>query len=338
MSTTTWPTSVFQILSSSPIISHGPVMPVDMAMRIYMSHSPPVCSFLSSYEDLRSRNQTKHHHNHHNLHHYKTLRSCLSSHRLREPQSPCPGWKSLQAKGKKRVVFADSKGMSLTAIHVFSRFEEDAVTAGLAELQFDVAENTTMALKISSVRSLALEFKQPASDYLDFRNRLLKNYVSLESCSLQERSLTGTVKVRNLGFEKSVQVRVTFDSWKSYTDVDCTFMNNVYSCQDTDTFAFVFELPGYVAPQNWVEFCVCFKTQDQTHWDNNNGKNYRLKHIGWNGEDLQTLHPVDLKKTKDRKNGRKLVEIDENMNPRMSSRLCPEWQEWGRSENKAPYW
>lgn len=315
----------------------GPVMSVDVAMRIYISHSPPACSFLSPYEDLRSKIQAGQHQNYHRC---KTLRSCLSSHQPHETPGPCPAWKSLQTKRKKSVVFADSKGMSLTAIHVFSRFDEDAVMAGLSDLQFDVSdlENSPVYLKMSSVRHLALDFKQPASDYLDFRNRLLKNCVCLENCSLQERRLTGTVKVRNLCFEKSVQVRVTFDSWKSYTDVDGTFMNNVYSCQDTDTFAFMFELPAFVPPQNRVEFCVCFKNQDVTHWDNNDGKNYRLKHIGWTDKDLHTLHPADRKKTTDCKNGRKLQGFDHLESPRMSSRLFPEWQSWGRIENSAPYW
>uniref|UniRef100_A0A3Q3B2C4 Protein phosphatase 1 regulatory subunit n=1 Tax=Kryptolebias marmoratus TaxID=37003 RepID=A0A3Q3B2C4_KRYMA len=184
---------------------------------------------------------------------YKPLRPCLSHHHR-----------------KKRVVFADTRGMSLTAIHVFSKFEDEP---------YQNKSTATMDLKISSVRSLTLDFKQPSADYLDFRNRLIQNSICLESCSLQERSLTGTIKVRNIGFEKSVQVRVTYDSWASFTDVDCTFMNNVYSCQDTDTFAFVLELPSYIPPQNRVEFCICFKVQGQTYWDNNDGKNYVLKHI-----------------------------------------------------------
>uniref|UniRef100_A0A8C7UV65 Protein phosphatase 1 regulatory subunit n=1 Tax=Oncorhynchus mykiss TaxID=8022 RepID=A0A8C7UV65_ONCMY len=231
---------VFHLFNSSAM--PGSVMPVDIAM-------------------VKNREN-----------HYKPLRPCISSQRpLEARKSPKTTIKI--PKGKKKVVFADSKGMSLTAIHVFSKFDEKPV---LSDLQFDLTdlENANMQLKISTMRSLVLDFPQPAADYLAFRNRLLKDSVCLENCTLQERSLTGTVKVRNLGFEKSVRVRLTVDSWKTHTDIDCTFINKVYSCQDTDTFTFVFDLPSYVHPYNKVEFCICFKSKDQVFWDNNDGENY----------------------------------------------------------------
>ncbi|XP_055758588.1 protein phosphatase 1 regulatory subunit 3C-B-like isoform X2 [Salvelinus fontinalis] len=299
-------TRVLHVLNSSAM--PVPVMPVDIAMRMYITHSPPLRSFLSSHEDLRARNRANH---------YKPLRPCISSQRPLE--APSLVWKSPKttmktSKGKKRVVFADSKDL----------------------------ENATMELKISTKRSLALDFPQPAADYLAFRNRLLKNSVCLENCTLQDKSLTGTVKVRNLGFEKSVHVRVTVDSWKTYTDIDCTFMNNVYSCQDTDTFAFVFKLPRYVPPYNRVEFCICFKSKDQVFWDNNDGKNYVLKPIGWNGEDVKTLPktPAERKKPEEHKNSSKLLEMgfDQFGSPSSSSGLFLGLQSWGRIEDGANYW
>ncbi|XP_030604483.1 protein phosphatase 1 regulatory subunit 3C-B [Archocentrus centrarchus] len=337
--------------SFGPSAMPGPVMPMDVAMRFYISHSPPpLRGFLSHYEDLqraknrvkqpttRSRNQQL----------YKPLRPCLSN--QQKDDSNCVGWSNNKAR-KKRVVFADTKGMSLTAIHVFSKFDDEPYQSkhlqGIAdELQFDMTdlETATMDLKISSVRSLALDFKQPSADYLDFRNRLIQNSVCLENCSLQERSLTGTIKVRNIGFEKTVQVRITFDSWVSFTDVHCTFMNNVYSCQDTDTFAFVLELPSSISPHHRVEFCVCFTAQGQSFWDNNDGKNYTLKHVGWNGEALNTLAPptsAEQKKSSEHKNGEvKLAELefDQFGSPRMSSGLFPGWQSWGHIDNTVPYW
>lgn len=329
-------------------------MPMDVAMRFYISHSPPpLRGFLSSYEELQ---RTKNRVNQstarsHNQQLYKPLRPCLSNQQKAADDDGCMGWSNNKV-SKKKVVFADTKGMSLTAIHVFSKFDDEPYRnkrrGGVTEeLQFDMTdlETATMDLKISSTRSLALDFKQPSADYLDFRNRLIHNSVCLENCSLQERSLTGTVKVRNIGFEKSVQLRATFDSWVSFTDVECTFMNNVYSCQDNDTFAFVLELPTNILPQNRVEFCICFKTQDQTFWDNNDGKNYSLKHVGWNGEDLNGLMPptsAEQKKPSEHKNGNvnKLLEVefDQFGSPRMSNGLFPGWQSWGQIENTVPYW
>ncbi|CAN9500169.1 unnamed protein product [Ophioblennius macclurei] len=340
--------SAASVLSFSPSAMPGPVMPIDVAMRFYISHSPPpLRGFLSSYEDLQRAKKRANQSSARSQRLYKPLRPCLSS-QQKADDGGCwsdGGGGSNNKACKKHVVFADTKGMSLTAIHVFSKFDDEPFPSKQSEdLQFDMTdlEAAAMDLKISSIRSLALDFKQPSADYLDFRNRLIKNSVCLENCSLQERSLTGTVKVRNIGFEKSVLVRATFDSWTSFTDVNCTFLNNVYGCQDTDAFAFMLELPAYVAPHNRVEFCICFKVRDQTFWDNNDGKNYILKHVGWNGEDLgRSAPPPAAQHKKEPKNGgAKLLELDFDQfgSPRMSSGLFPGWQSWGQIDNTVPYW
>lgn len=314
-------TRVLQILNPRPMPS--PIMPVDVAMRICLAHSPPIRSFLSSYEDCKSRNLQNQ---------YKPLRPCISSNSEKETASI--GWKSPKAKAKKRVVFADSKGMSLTAIHVFKEFEEDP----LSDLQFELSdlENAIVGLRVEKEKSLVLDFAQPAADYLDFRNRLKKNFVCLENCIIQERALTGTVKVSNVSFEKLVQVRITFDSWKSHTDVTCAYMNNVYGCLDSDTFSFAIDLPNSVPHGKQVEFCVFFRTQAQTYWDNNDGKNYRLKHLE---SDVDQTSNV-IQKTPEIKNPGKRpeMEFDQFGSPRTSSGFFPEWQSWGRIESSTPYW
>lgn len=251
------------------------------------------------------------------------------------------GWAASSKAAKKKVVFADSKGMSLTATHVFSSFDEEGFRnrpGGADELQFAMNDlkAATLDLETSSERSLLLDFQQPSADYLGFRNRLIQNLVCLENCSLQQRLLTGTVKVRNVGFQKWVRLRATFDSWASFTDVDCTFLNNVYSCQDTDTFAFVLELPNSILPQHRVEFCICYQVQDQTFWDNNNGKNYTLKHTGWMGKEPRVLQEDrNLEGT-----GLKLLEMefDQFGSPRTSSGQFPDWQSCGRIDSTVPYW
>lgn len=316
--------------SFSPSAMPGPVMPMDVAMRFYISHSPPpLRGFLSSYEELQRAQKKRTHKPASDKSLYKPLRPCLSSQKAPESDG-C--WAKAD---KKRVVFADMKGMSLTAIHVFSNFDDDFYQRN-DDLQFDLSdlEAATLDLKITSKQSLALDFKQPSIDYLDFRNRLLQNSVCLENCSLLERSLSGTIKVRNVGFEKSVQVRITYDSWASFTDVECTYMNNVYSCQDTDTFTFVLELPSHIQPHNRVEFCICYKTQGQSFWDNNDGNNYALKHVGLSGEDLSVPSlPSDSKPCK-----LPDVEYDQYGSPRMSSGMFPGWQSWGQVNSSVPYW
>ncbi|XP_036448965.1 protein phosphatase 1, regulatory subunit 3Ca [Colossoma macropomum] len=308
----------------------GPVMPVDVAVQLYIAHSPPLRSFLSSYEDYRARNRAKTH--------FKPLRPCLSTKAQLEP--PCLGWQTSKSKAKKKVVFADSKGMSLTAVHIFSPSDNNDGRAS-SQLQFDLEEleSATAALRISTVQSWVLDFPQPAADYLDFRSRLMKNSVCLESCTLQERALTGTVKVRNLAFEKSVHVRITFDSWRSYQNLECTYMNNVYGCQDTDTFSFATELPAYVPPQNKVEFCISYATGGQTYWDNNDGRNYGLVARAWKQDDERSSATQQKKTQAPKKQGKKgEKEFGQFSRPRGWNGLFPDWQSWGCIEASTPYW
>ncbi|XP_026078573.1 protein phosphatase 1 regulatory subunit 3C-B isoform X2 [Carassius auratus] len=173
-------TRVLQILNPRPMPS--PIMPVDVAMRICLAHSPPLRSFLSSYKDCKSRSL---------VNQYKPLRSCISS--KTDVNTDNLEWKSPETKAKKKVVFADSKGMSLTAVHVFKEFEEDP----MLDLQFELSDldDAIVGLKAENEKNLILDFPQPAADYLDFRNHLKKNLVCLENCIIQERLLTGTVKV-----------------------------------------------------------------------------------------------------------------------------------------------
>ncbi|XP_026803995.2 protein phosphatase 1, regulatory subunit 3Ca [Pangasianodon hypophthalmus] len=262
--------SVLKIFDASILHNLEPInlrliMPVDMAVQLYITHSPPLHSFLSSYEDYRARNLI-------NVR-CKPLRPCINTKNTRNtsPNPPCRAWSAPETKAKKKVVFADSKGMSLTAVHVFSLCENNKKSDSLPQFHAPKIEGA-----LNPVQTRILEFRQPAAEYLDFRNRLMKNLVCLESCTLQGHTLTGTIKVRNLSFEKSVHIRITFDSWKNHRDVECTFMNDVCGHRDTDTFSFVIEIPACVPPQDSVEFCISYTSGGKTHWDNNNGKNYAL--------------------------------------------------------------
>ncbi|XP_043912585.1 protein phosphatase 1 regulatory subunit 3C [Protopterus annectens] len=301
-------------------------MSVAVAMRIYFAHpSPPLRNFLSSYE-IREGGLANT---------IKPLRPCISS--KGEPESDGAEWESSKCKNKKKVVFADSKGLSLTAIHVFSEFEENSELG----LQFAIADlaDSPAGLKLHDERNLMLGFSQPSADYLEFRNRLQRNFVCLENCTLQEKSIAGTVKVKNLSFEKTVQVRITFDSWKSYTDVDCTYMNNVYGGSDSDTFSFVIDLPAFVPPHEHIEFCISFTCKDGVHWDNNNGCNYVIVPSEWKTNGIQApVSPVHEMPSYKKRGKSEQVDFDRYGSPRTSSGLFPEWQSWDRIENTAPYW
>lgn len=188
---------------------------------------------------------------------------------------------------------------------------------------------------------LVLDFVEPAADYLHLRNRLKVQHVCLETCSVRERLLAGTVKVQNLSFQKWVWVRITFDSWRSFQDVLCLYMNNVYGCPDTDTFSFSILVPDDLRPPDAVEFCIQYRAQDQTFWDNNQDANYRLRLVDPKGSPTRGLEPTAVAaKTlvDDPRDKREGMEFDPFGSPRTSAGIFPEWQSWGHVESSTPYW
>ncbi|KAG7218552.1 hypothetical protein INR49_020199, partial [Caranx melampygus] len=198
-----------------PPTGPSPIMPVDMAVRICLSGSPPLRSLLAATSLWKPK-----------LLHQLSRRSAAAR----------GGWR------KKSVVFADSQGLALTAVHVFDEAENDPLT----ELQFHLTEieGATAALHLGGNKDLAdcgsglvLDFTQPAADYLDLRNRLKAQQVCLETLS---------------------------------------YLNNVYGCPDTDTFSFSVSVPEHLESSSRVEFCIQYQTEDQIFWDNNHGNNYRL--------------------------------------------------------------
>ncbi|XP_069473783.1 protein phosphatase 1 regulatory subunit 3C-B-like [Ambystoma mexicanum] len=269
-------------------------MPVDFTMRICLGGSPPFHRLLDTYEDLHGGRPRK------------ALRPCL------HPSSLSDGWG--HTRQKKRVVFADMKGLSLTAVHIFSKMEEE-----FCELQLALAHLFPSKKLVPCPKPYSLDFPQPASDYLAFRNRLQRDQVCLEQCLIHKRSLSGTVRVCNVGFEKLVQLRVTFNSWRSFHDVACHYIHNTYGLADTDSFSFKVKLPHAPGLQDSIEFCVSFQSGHAIYWDNNHGKNYHIQHRG----DLPT-------------NGRKNVSHFDS--PGEAPGMFAHWPGWASAEDLGPYW
>ncbi|NXF11065.1 PR3CB phosphatase, partial [Smithornis capensis] len=286
-------------------------MPVDLAVRLCLSHSPPIRKLLNSYEELRGNRGRK------------PLRSCLNQKLSAEPEPERrDGARSSKGQKKKRVVFADMKGLSLTAVRFFSKIEED-----LCDLQHALSDLACFRPRLweSQVCRYVLDFPQPSADYVAFRSSLHNNLVCLESCLIQDRALSGTVKVRNIEYEKKVTVRITFDGWKSFRDISCQYMHSTYGSADTDIFSFELTLPKPSICHRATEFCISFQCGQKTHWDNNNGKNYKIGHVG------VTRSPSCALKSANR--------TWEHLGTSGAAALVlSHLQTWRRSETQAPYW
>ncbi|XP_008280514.1 protein phosphatase 1 regulatory subunit 3C-B-like [Stegastes partitus] len=182
----------------------------------------------------------------------------------------------------KRVVFADSRGLSLTAVREFCDEEEQPDLDFLPSLQglgsmTEDGYSCTVSTCCPGTR-LKLDFPQPSADFQAFRAKLAKSMVILESCSVNEQALQGTVRVKNISFQKDVRVRITFDSWQSYRDVPCTYLQKRFGGPQTDIFEFDIAVPKVLDAKRKIEFCLSYLPggQSEAFWDNNDGQNYSV--------------------------------------------------------------
>lgn len=182
----------------------------------------------------------------------------------------------------KRVFFADSRGLSLAAVRLFSDEEEQSDLDLLPSLQglgsmTEDGYSCTVSTCCPGTR-LKLGFPQPSLDFQAFRSRLAKSMVTLESCSISEHVLQGTVRVKNVSFQKDVRVRITFDSWQSYRDVACAYLQKRFGGPETDIFEFGIAVPKVLDAKRKIEFCLFYLPggHAEPFWDNNNGRNYSV--------------------------------------------------------------
>ncbi|XP_026152413.1 protein phosphatase 1 regulatory subunit 3C-B [Mastacembelus armatus] len=282
---------------------HQPaVMPVDFAMCLSLSQHQPLCQLLS----MSPLKPTQHHcpptdcplmaDLHSQLHSSSSSSSSSSS----LPSSPLPPElrscfrRDGNSVNKKHVVFADDKGLALTAVRLFipeslSPTSSVVMKPSLAKVQGQ--QSTSNKLHRYKLR---LGFSQPRLNFKAFLARLREMHVQLESCNISEYSLSGRVCVSHVSNEKAVHIRVTFDSWQTHHDIPCTFQKQRRCAgSDMDVFAFDLSLPQNIN-QKQIEFCVSFRPGPgkTTHWDNNRGKNYKvcIENNGSNGNQEEANH------------------------------------------------
>lgn len=284
-------------------------MPIDMALPLYLSKeefvyrlSPKTCK--------------------------APLSSCLRFQQSRrvdqaQPEHDKPSRRNSR-KAVKQVTFADHKGLPLSRVKVFSEFKDPI------DIPLNIQE-TLSSTPLAEEDKLVLDFMQPASDYLHFRQSLERNCVCLEHCMIKEKALAGTVKVRNLSFEKSVKLRVTFDTWRSYSDVDCLYQKDSYPSSYSDTFSFQMSLPDELRPHQHVEFAVRYLVDCCEYWDSNHGHNYRILWSSMKRRDQD----AGCRRRDSFDSG---IHFDRFGSPTCSHGIFPDWPSYAGYENMGPYY
>lgn len=111
--------------------------------------------------------------------------------------------------------------------------------------------------------------------------------VKLESVTSESTySISGTILVRNICFQKQIKVRVTGNHWNTFQEFPAHYLNA--KCEHTDRFGFNIDLKAFcerngtpVSTLNIppvLEMCVHYIPGNcgTEFWDNNNSQNYKL--------------------------------------------------------------
>jgi hypothetical protein len=100
--------------------------------------------------------------------------------------------------------------------------------------------------------------------------------------SADGRNLCGTVRVRNLCFEKRVVVRFTFDDWQTVSEVAAEWRETLPLAKD-DRWGFSVKLIDLLAHierrQMWFAIRYEAPAVGREIWDNNSGRNYRVDFV-----------------------------------------------------------
>ena len=180
-------------------------------------------------------------------------------------------------RAKKVVRFADALGLDLASVcHIT---DDDELP--------HIPECALRNLGLQSYEPLSEDcylmplFSQPAC-LPNFFSAVRSSKVLLENCLVNDGSqpsVSGTVRVANIGYTKDVVIHYSTDRWLSCQDLQATYVMNSTDGQ-TDRFSFHITLPYNFVPGSRLQLAVRYSVEGQTFWDNNHGKDYVVECYG----------------------------------------------------------
>lgn len=112
------------------------------------------------------------------------------------------------------------------------------------------------------------------------QERLADLDVRLEQVVLSKdnRTVEGTVLVRNIAFEKWIAVRFTYDFWQTTSEVTAKYAKSIPE-ENIDLFSFSIRLPEATKriEDKRLFFALRYVAAGREAWDNNSGQNYQLR-------------------------------------------------------------
>ncbi|XP_012675558.2 flocculation protein FLO11 isoform X2 [Clupea harengus] len=173
---------------------------------------------------------------------------------------------------KRRVSFADSTGGDLIDVREFNAFDEDEDTE---RWEAEEARYRT-AIREPTYR-LSPEFQELSGDELMRAVRAGKVEVQRVSFDADEPlEFSGTIRVLNISFSKSVYIRSTMDGWGTYFDYPADYVEDSND-GESDQFSFKLSFaPPFLFDGARIDFVVRYETSNGDFWANNSGKNYSV--------------------------------------------------------------
>lgn len=176
---------------------------------------------------------------------------------------------------KKFVRFADVLGLDLADVKTFVDEVPKVPKSAYEDLEINLDPPVQqISLGPKANRVLVPLFQQPGA-LPCFLDRVREKQVNLENAAVTDPitlTITGTVRVRNLDFHKSVYVRYSTDNWRSFSDLQASYVEN--SCDGfSDKFTFTIYGNSVQVGQR-IEMAMRFHCRGQQFWDNNYDTNY----------------------------------------------------------------
>ncbi|XP_065079796.1 glycogen-binding subunit 76A isoform X2 [Ochlerotatus camptorhynchus] len=177
---------------------------------------------------------------------------------------------------KKFVRFADVLGLDLADVKTFVDEVPKIPKQAYEDLDFCLEPPAIQEISLGpkADRVLVPLFQQPGA-LPCFLDRVREKQVNLENAAVTDPvnlTITGTVRVRNLDFHKSVYVRYSTDNWRSFSDLQACYVEN--SCDGfSDKFTFTIHGNSVQIGQR-IEMAIRFHSRGQQFWDSNYSTNY----------------------------------------------------------------
>lgn len=180
--------------------------------------------------------------------------------------------------GRKKIVrFADVLGLDLADVRTFLDEVPKIPKSAYEDLDVTLLPSHQAIIPPPIDKVLVPLFQQPGC-LPGFVERLKDCQVCLESATVTDPvnlTITGIVRVRNLDFHKSVHVRFSTDSWRTFSDMTANYVEN--SCDGfSDKFSFMLFGNSFQVGQR-LELALRFSAKGEQFWDNNYGSNYSFQ-------------------------------------------------------------